>query len=75
MGKLAIDDEVLEEVAAAAKARGVSSERLAQELLLEGLRGRRSKETLRDVLEAISALTPRDVEQTDSVLLREDRGR
>lgn len=76
MGKLAIDDEVLEEVAAAAKARGVSSESLARELLLEGLRDRKSKATLRELMEAIAAMTPRDVEQTDSVeLLREDRNR
>lgn len=76
MGKLAIDDEVLEEVAAAAKARGVSSERLAQELLLEGLRGHKTKEALRELMETIAAMTPRDIEQTDSVeLLREDRDR
>ncbi|WP_159726736.1 hypothetical protein [Methylosinus sp. Ce-a6] len=76
MGKLAIADEVLEEVAAAARARGVSSETLAQELLLEGLRGHKSNEALRELMEAIAAMTPRDVEQTDSVeLLREDRDR
>jgi len=76
MGKLAIDDDVLDEVAAAARARGVSSESFARELLLEGLRGRKSKESLRQLMESIAAMTPRDVEQTDSVeLLREDRDR
>jgi hypothetical protein len=76
MGKLAIDDELLEEVAAAAKARGVSSESFASELLLEGLRGRESNKTVRELMEAIAAMTPRDVEQTDSVeLLRKDRDR
>lgn len=76
MGKLAIDDEVLAEVAAAARARGVSSESLARELLLEGLRGSKSKESLRRLMESIASMTPRDVEQTDSVdLLREDRDR
>jgi hypothetical protein len=76
MGKLAIDDELLEEVAAAAKARGVSSESFARALLLEGLRGRESNKTVRELMEAIAAMTPRGVEQTDSVeLLREDRDR
>lgn len=76
MGKLAIDDDVLEEVAAAARARGVSSESFAQQLLLEGLRGCKSKESLRHLMESIASMTPRNVEQTDSVeLLREDRDR
>ncbi|WP_156967876.1 hypothetical protein [Methylosinus sp. PW1] len=73
---MAIDDEVLAEVAAAARARGVSSESLARELLLEGLHGSKSKESLRRLMESIASMTPRDVEQTDSVdLLREDRDR
>lgn len=76
MGKLAIDDEVLDKIAAAAKARGVSSERLAQELLREALRHERSRPSLREMMEAIASLTPSQAEQTDSVeLLREDRER
>lgn len=76
MGKLAIDDEVLDKVAAAAKARGVSSERLAQDILRDALRLERSKPSLREMMEAVAALTPSQVEQTDSVeLLPEDRDR
>jgi len=76
VGKLAIDDEVLDKIAAAAKARGVSSERLAQELLREALRHERSRPSLREMMEAIASLTPSQAEQTDSVeLLREDRER
>lgn len=75
MRKLAIDDEVLDEVAVLAKARGVSSERLAGELLRDALRREKSKPTIREVMEQIAALTPASVEQTDAVeLLREERG-
>jgi antitoxin FitA len=76
MGKLAIDDKVLEEVAALAKARGVPSERLAQEMLADALRAQQPAPTLRALLEEIASATPKDVAQTDSVeLLREDRDR
>jgi len=76
MGKLARADEVLDEVAAAARAHGAPSETIARELLLEGLRGHKSNEALRELMEAIAAMTPKGVVQTDSVLLiREDRDR
>lgn len=76
MGKLAIDDEMLDEIAALAKERGISSERLAHDILRDALRSHRSKEGLRDLLESIASLTPPDVQQSDSVkLLREDRER
>ena len=76
MGKLAIDDKVLEEVAAAAKLRGVSSEHLAQELIQDALRRQQTKPTLRELMESIAAMTPDHVKQTNSVdLLREDRDR
>lgn len=76
MGKLAIDDEVLDKIAALAKERGTTSERLAQEILKDSLSTRKSPSDLRAFLETVAAMTPTDVQQTDTVeLLREDRDR
>lgn len=76
MGTLAIADDVLEEIAALAKARGVTSERLAQEMLRDSLVARKFPENARALLESIAAMTPSGITQTDSVeLLREDRER
>ncbi|PPD43698.1 MAG: hypothetical protein CTY15_09165 [Methylocystis sp.] len=76
MSKLAIADDVLEEIAALAKERGVTSEHLAQEMLRDSLLARKSPENLRALLETIAAMTPSGIPQTDSVeLLREDRER
>jgi len=69
-----IDDNLFDSISDLARLRNVSIEEQVVFLLRESLRSRRN--TLRERAEAIAALTPKDVVQTDSTLLiREDRDR
>ena len=69
-----IDDNLFDSISDLARLRNVSIEEQVVFLLRESLRSRRN--TLCERAEAIAALTPKDVVQTDSTLLiREDRDR
>lgn len=74
MGQLAINDRLLSQVTAAAKARGVSPTTLVESLLATSLGGAVHRADLKARLKAVAAMTPEGVEQTDSVVLvRQDR--
>jgi len=74
MGQLAINDKLLRQVTAEAKARGVSPTTLVESLLATSLRGAVRRAGLKARLKAVAAMTPDGVEQTDSVVLvRQDR--
>jgi hypothetical protein len=76
MGTVAIDDQLLEIVEKMANARGLTLDAQAEELIAAGLTQRPSRKSLRAWAESIAAMTPKDIEQTDSVvLLREVRDR
>ncbi|AOO79761.1 hypothetical protein [Bosea vaviloviae] len=74
MGQLAINDRLLNQVTAEAKARGVSPTTLVESLLATSLRGAVHRADLKARLKAVAAMTPQGVAQTDSVVLvRQDR--
>lgn len=74
MGQLPISDNILTQVETVAKARGVSARSLVERVLVEALGSTKSRTDVKTRLIAVAAMTPTDVEQTDSVLLvRQDR--
>ncbi|HKG85540.1 MAG TPA: hypothetical protein VKB16_20680 [Beijerinckiaceae bacterium] len=76
MANLAISDELFERLAKIASARKLPIERQAEEFLSEAVNRRTRRADLRRMFDEIAALTPKNVPQTDSViLLREDRDR
>lgn len=76
MANLAISDELFERVSKIAHSRQLTVERQVEELLSEAVDRRSRTESLRRMFDEIASLTPKGVEQTDSVtLLREDRDR
>lgn len=76
MGYLSISDDLLKQVLAVANVRGIPVEQQAEELLQESLTRHASRIEVRNMMEAIAAMTPRDVKQTDSVeIVREVRTR
>ena len=67
-----LDNALLAKIGNLAKARNVSVEEQIETLIREALHGRR--DALLDRADAIAAMTPKGVKQTDSTLLvREDR--
>ena len=78
MGKLVIediDDAVLDDLLRRARRNSVSVEQEAKGVLQRSV-ARPTRQELVERAEAIAALTPQDVPQTDTVhLLREDRAR
>ena len=76
MGNLAINDDIISELNRVALTRGQKAEDLAEQFLRVALSQNGVHVSLRERAEAIAALTPKDVKQTDSTLLiREDRDR
>jgi hypothetical protein len=76
MGSLLIKDDLLREVTAFANVRSVPVEQQAEDLLLESLVRHANRTQLRKMMEAIAAMTPPGVMQTDSVeIVREARTR
>ena len=74
MGSLSIRDDLILELNRIALTRGQRPEALAEEFLSAALSYKRMPSSLRAQAEAIAALTPKGVKQTDSTLLvREDR--
>lgn len=71
-----LDDFTLNVLRQRAESEGKTPEQAAADLIRERLGRGRDAETLIARARAISAMTPRDVEQTDSTeLIREDRER
>lgn len=76
MGVLRISDRTLGEVEALAEAESMPVDDQAELLIREAIEHRRNRQALVDTLREVRAMTPKDVAQTDSVLLlREDRDR
>jgi len=76
MGTLAISDALLEKIAAMASTSAISVEKQVEILLEDGIVRWGSRQDLVAELDRIAAMTPKDVVQTDSVvLLREERDR
>jgi len=76
VGQIYINDELALELAAFAKAHGLSVEEQAEDWLREALRRRATSRDLRAVFDQIAAISPKGTAQTDSVqLLREVRNR
>ena len=76
MGTLAVDDELLTRIAKLAKARKVPLETQAEKLLIDSIERDETAVGLRQLMDAVAAMTPPGIKQTDSVeLLREDRSR
>ena len=74
MGNLSIRDDLILELNRIALTRGQRPEALAEEFLSAALSQKEKPFSLRAQAEAIAALTPKGVTQTDSTLLvREDR--
>ncbi len=73
--RIPVDTATLAALEQKAHEHGTTLEEEAGELIRQGVR-RRSKAEILARLDAIAAMTPKDVKQTDSaILLREDRNR
>lgn len=71
-----VDDAVVEKIRVLAKEHNHSVEREIRDLLQQAVEAQPRRKSLIDIADAIAALTPKGVPQTDSViLLREDRDR
>jgi predicted transcriptional regulator len=76
MATVTIDDEVFAKLERVARSRRVTVQQQVEEYLAEAVERRLRAEALRARFDAIAALTPEGVDQTDSVeLIREDRDR
>lgn len=76
LATLRISDKTLDEVAELARAESVPVDAQAEMLIRQALDHRRDRLALVQKLRDVRAMTPKDVIQTDSVLLlREDRDR
>lgn len=76
MGTLAINDDLLEKIAAMAATSAITVEKQIEILLEDGIVRWGDRQTLLAELDRIAAMTPKDVVQTDSVvLIREERDR
>lgn len=76
MGTLAISDDLLEKIAAMAATSAITVEKQIEILLEDGIVRWGDRQTLVAELDRIAAMTPKDVVQTDSVvLIREERDR
>jgi plasmid stability protein len=71
-----VDDAVVEKIRVLAKEHIHSVAREIRDLLQQAVEAQPRRKSLIDIADAIAALTPKGVPQTDSViLLREDRDR
>jgi hypothetical protein len=76
MGQIFINDDLVRELAAFAKAHGLSVEQQAEGWLRDSLRRHAASRDLRAVFDQIAAMNPKGAAPTDSVeLLREVRDR
>jgi len=76
VGTLAISDALLEKIEAMAATSSISVEKQVEILLEDGIVRWGDRQDLVAELDRIAAMTPKDVVQTDSVLLvREERDR
>ncbi len=76
MVNINLRDDLLSILVADAKSLGLKPEERAEQILREALSPRVRRNRLFDEAERIAALTPKDVQQTDStILVREDRDR
>lgn len=74
MGKIVLKDELVQELAAAAKLHGLSVDEQAEIWLRESLRRHSAGRDLKAMFAEIAEMSPKGVVQTDSVeLLRELR--
>lgn len=76
MGQIFINDDLVRELAAFAKAQGLSVDEQAEDWLRESLRRHAASRDLKSAFDEIAGMTPKGVAQTDPVeLLREVRNR
>jgi uncharacterized protein HemY len=76
MATLAIRDDLLTRIAKLAEASSVSVDVQAERLLLDSIQRSEASANVLRRLRAIAAMTPKGIQQTDSVfLLRQDRDR
>ena len=76
MGMLTVKDELLKRIAKIADANHLTIEVQAEKLLIDSIRRAEARQEIIQRAEAVASMTPKDVRQTDSVvLLREDRSR
>jgi hypothetical protein len=76
MGTLAISDDLLSRIERIAEIERRPLDRQAEEMLREAIERREAGRNLRGLMDAIAAMSPAGVAQTDSLeLLRQDRSR